>query len=266
MRIGIRQTRERGIDLLILGISALVLSMQSSSGAAEIFKLDFSTEDDFLTPLVNGQDISTPPEFGRLVSISSIGNQHRGPAIFDSNPSGPNFGGPDPDLLVGLGKILILQSTTAATQTVPGIFNVPNDDADGGTFVFDYASPFRMLSIDVIDIDSPTQGVNFELTDIDGRKRFYTVPSMWTRDINNTPSAAGYETLNLETLAPQPGEGGGIATASEQDGFNPDAVIRMTAHFLGSGALDNMTFTPEPTTLGLLVTAAPLLLRRRRIV
>ncbi|HWL93386.1 MAG TPA: PEP-CTERM sorting domain-containing protein [Phycisphaerae bacterium] len=257
------QHRPRGIVLTVVSSFAVVLSAWSTAKAVDVFHLDFSVEDDFVTPLVNGQDISTPPEFGNILSISSIGNQHRGPAIFDSTPGGPNAGGQDPDLLVSLGNILILQSTTAQTQTIPGIFNTPNDDADGGTFVFDFLSPIRLNSIDVIDIDNPQQGVVLTLTDGALLTRTYTVPSNWTKDIFNVPTADGYETLDLQTLAPQPGEGGGSATAVEQAGFNPDDVRRMTAHYLGSGALDNLKFVPEPSTLLLLGAFVPVVLRRR---
>jgi len=61
--------------------------------------LDFQVEDDFTTPLVNGQDISTPAEFGALVSITSTG-MNAGAAIFDSTPAGPNDPSQDRDLLV----------------------------------------------------------------------------------------------------------------------------------------------------------------------
>ncbi len=264
-------TKSRGIRIgsseavLAILVAAFLAIPGGSVRAGEIFKLDFSTEDDFLTPLVNGQDISTPSEFGRLVSISSIGTQHRGPAIFDSTPSGPNALGPDPDLLVNLGKILILQSTTAGMQTVPGIFDVPNDDADGGTLVFDFTSPFRMLAIDLIDIDAPNQGVIVKMIDGANRTRTYTVPPQWSYDIRHAPSSDGYSTLDLTTLLPQIGEAGGIATVVEMAEFDAAAVTRMTVEFLGSGAMDNLVFAPEPSSLLLLAIGGAALLRRRRM-
>ena len=39
--------------------------------------IDFETEDDFVTPLVNGQAISSPPFFGNLVSINGFGPHRR---------------------------------------------------------------------------------------------------------------------------------------------------------------------------------------------
>ena len=89
----------------LCAVSALAVAASSQAGFVTI---DFST-DDFGAPLVNGQDISSPEEFGNLISISSSGN-NQGAAIFDSDPMGPNMGGGDPDLLVGLGNILIIQS------------------------------------------------------------------------------------------------------------------------------------------------------------
>ena len=70
---------------------------------------DFETDDSGAV-LVNGQDIMSPDEFGLLASVSSSGG-NAGAAIFDSDPMGPNSGVQDQDLLVGLGNILILQSS-----------------------------------------------------------------------------------------------------------------------------------------------------------
>ena len=53
---------------------------------------------------------------------------------------------------MGLGNIVILQNDDFPTQTLPGIFDTPNDEADGGTIVFDFVSPLRLLSIDLIDM------------------------------------------------------------------------------------------------------------------
>ena len=119
-----------------------LFGLAASAGAITI---DFETEDDFSTALVDGQDISTPPEFGNLIAISTpagelASNLHNGPAIFDSNGAG----GPDPDLQVGLGNILILQCDSSNggcandTQTVSGIFDEPNDQRDGGTIEIDF--------------------------------------------------------------------------------------------------------------------------------
>ena len=183
---------KKGIS--IYRISALILFVTISCQAITV---DFETEDDFSTPLVNGQVIDA--EFGHqwlTVNSRIIGSDgHLGPVIFNSNNPGPNVGSQDPDLLVGLGNILILQNDDSPTQTVPGIFDNPNDEAsfnDRGAIVFDFMVPVDLHSIDLIDVDG---GVTFELTLTDdmGRQRQYSAGPNWTTDI--TVSGDGYETL-----------------------------------------------------------------------
>ncbi len=153
---------------------------------------------------------------------NSIGVPVQGAAIFDSTPGGPNASGSDPDLLVSLGGILILQNDSFATQTTPGIYDTANDEAAGGTLVFDFVDPVELLSIDLIDIDGSAT-VGLILTDGSGLARTYSVPMSWTFDIS-VSGPDGFDTLDLTTLAPQLGEGGGIATAVEDAGFNPLGV------------------------------------------
>jgi hypothetical protein len=221
------------------------------------YALDFETEDDFATPLVNGQDLSTPPEFGQLVSISSrqrpTGGAHFGPAIFDSDPAGPNAGPRDPDLLVGLGNIVVLQEI--ANQTVPGIFDYPDDTANGGVLVFDFAA-FGLLqkveprSLDLIDVDASSMTVT--LIDVLGHDRTYTVPSGWTEDVF-ADGPPGYRTLDLASLLPQAGFAS-TATAASDTSFLPDEVARIEIMLHGSGAIDNLVFAREQDSG---VTAAP---------
>ena len=202
--------------------------------------LDFETEDDFATPLVNGQDVSTPPEFGEVVAISSDGN-NQGAAAFDTDPNGPNGGGPDPDLLVDLGNVLILQSNDDPEQTVDGIFDTPNDSAAGGSLVFDFVYPSELFAIDLIDIESAEAIVT--LIDGEGRMRVYFVPAGWTTDINSE-GPPGFGTLDLTTLDDQPGESA-TATATEDAGFDPSDVLRLEVFLGGSGATDNIVLCPD---------------------
>lgn len=210
-------------------------------------QLTFETQDDFTpvfsgTPLTNGQDISTPPEFGVEVSITSAG-ANSGAAIFESTPGGDNDPGPDRDLLVGLGNILILQNNLAATQTIPGFFDVPNDDTQGGDLYFDFPGPVECKHIDLIDIDEEESlGATVTLLDVGGKTRVYTTPIGWTEDILND-GPPGFRTLDLTTLAPQPGFTGS-ATAVEDPGFDPKSVVKMTVTFGGSQAMDNFCFCP----------------------
>lgn len=220
------------------------------TAAPTLYALDFTTEDDFITPLVNGQDLSTPPEFGELVSLSSrqpaSGPQHKGPAIFDSNPAGPNAGSSDPDLLVGLGNVVMLQEN--AGQSVPGIFNLPDDAANGGTLVFDFTG-FAFLqkvecrAIDLIDVDTAGSGARVSLIDVLGRVRVYTVPVGWTEDIavNGPP---GYRTLDLTSILPQAGFHSSTQVKNPPD-FLAGEIVRMEVELRGSGAIDNLVFARE---------------------
>jgi len=209
----------------------------------DVLELDFSLEDDFATPLVNGQDISSPPEFGRLVSISSSG-PNAGAALFDSTPGGPNDPSQDRDLLVGSGNILILQTDANTTQTVPGVFDRPNDDEDGGTLVFQFSSPVSPVSLALIDIDAGADELSFVvLTDAEDRTRTYTVPPDWTGDL--LTNGAGKRTLDLRTLDLQPGLFSTV-TATEASGFDLATVTRIEVRLGSSGGVDELRWCPSP--------------------
>ncbi len=193
---------------------------------------------------------------------NSLGRPVQGAAIFDSTPGGSNSPGSDPDLLVGLGGILILQNDSFDTQTTPGIYDTANDEAAGGTLVFDFVDPVELLSIDLIDIDA-NAAVDLILTDASGLARTYSVPSFWTFDIS-VAGRDGFDTLDLTTLAPQLGEGGGIATAVEDAGFNPFDVDSLTVIHTGSAGIDNLSVIPAPSTLLVLTVGLAGMRRRSR--
>ena len=213
----------------------------------------------------NGRQLGTEPDAVQpyanffTLSASSNGSPSLGAAIFDSSPQGPNAGGLDRDLLVGLGNIVILQNDDFPTRTLPGIFDTPNDEADGGKIVFDFVSPLRLLSIDLIDIDN-NGPVDLFLVDGSGRTRTYNVGTSWTRDVF-AQGPDGFDTLDLTLLAPQPGEGGGIATAFEDARFDPLDVVRLTIVHTGSAGIDNLVVVPAPAALAVLALG---LARRRR--
>ncbi len=233
-------------DFYAVGSNALSGAGTKAAPLPDIVTIDFETEDDLVTPLVNGQDISTPPEFGILYAITDAGAGHLGSAIFDSTPGGPNATGPDLDLLVGLGNLLILQDPDHPTQTVPGVFDTPDDDRSGGVIIFDFLTAVTPQSVDLVDINGDGQHVDITLVDAAGLERLYIVPGHWTNDITTAP--VGYDTLDLTTLAPQTGEGGAIATASEDSGFDPTDVVQIVFDFLGSGAIDNIRVALPPPT------------------
>ncbi len=210
--------------------SVLVFSLSDDP----CFTLDFESEDDFATPLVNGQHIDS--EFGNLVAPSSSG-PNAGLAIFDSTTGGPNDPSQDPDLLVDSGNILILQ-TENFPPDANDIFPRPNDDQDGGTITFDCLFAVEPRSLRLVDIDSGDGTSSVVLTDGSGRRRTYTVPSNWTGD--RTLAQPGQGTLGLATLDPQPGFGS-IATASEAAGFDASDVLRLDVHLGGSGGIDDVS-------------------------
>jgi len=204
------------------------------------YVMPFQTEDDYTSALVNGQDLATPQEFGRLFSLSSSG-ANAGAAIFDSTPLGPNDPSQDRDLLVGLGNLLILQNSQAAGQGVPGVFDRPNDDQDGGTLTFDFPDPVEPESVVLVDIDAGNEQASaVTLTDVAGATRVFTVPPRWTEDLL-LDGPPGWRRLDLTTLDPQPGFLS-TATASESAGFDRRNVIRIDVHLGSSGAVDDLTF------------------------
>jgi len=212
---------------------------------------DFETEDDFTTPLVNGQSIMSPDEFGNVFAITTEGVGHRGAAIFDSSPLGPNINNPDQDMLVDLGNILILQSGSSP-PAVDDVFETPDDDPQGGTIAFTFVDPVIPGSIDIVDQDRDSTIVT--LTDTQGATRTYTVPGGFSNDLFQS-GPAGFDTLDLTTLAAQTGEGGGTATATELGDFNPFRVVEMRFETTDSIGLDNLVLIPEPGSLACLLLA-----------
>jgi len=128
---------------------------------------------------------------------------------------------------------------------VPGIFDEPNDDRDGGLLAFDFPRPVRALSLELIDHDSGADGATtVVLLDEAGLRRTYDVPPGFTGDRTLDP-LAGLRVLRLDTLAPQVGHAA-TATAAQLTGFDENRVVRIEVELGGSGALDDLTFDPYP--------------------
>lgn len=221
-------------DDVLIGIQTIHVDVE-----CELHVLDFETEDDYTTPLGNGQTISTPPEFGRLVSISSAG-PNLGCTAWDSTPGGPNDPSINSDMLIGHGNLLLLQESARPQQSPPGFFAVPTDDSNGGDIVFTFPVPVDPRSILLADINPPpNMGSYVTLVDEDERTRVYTIEPGWTGPYGN----AGPHLLDLTRTDPQPGNGTPrFARAVEQPGFLQDRVIRIVVRMTGYGALDELTF------------------------
>jgi len=200
--------------------------------------LDFETEDDGVTPLLNGQAIASPPGFGRFLALSCTG-PNADLVAFDSTPGGPNSPAINSDMLIGHGNLLLLQDDQYSHQSVPGIFDVVTDDPQGGDMVFDFLDPVDPRSVLLVDINPPPNlGASVTLVDAAGRTRVYAVDPGWTGPYGD----AGPRQLSLATSAPQPGYGTRRAVATEQPGFEQARVVRIVVHMTGSGAIDDLTF------------------------
>ena len=224
--------------------------------------IDFSTEDDFFTPLVNGQEINNPGEFGILVTFEGVDGDRL--AIFDTDPAGPNAGGEDTDLLVGLGNALIVQDSGELTQTTADIFDTPDDEVGGG-ILMNLVTAGQVASVDLIDINSGARTI-ITLTDQNGFQRVYDVPANWT---NEAPAVAGFDTLSFLTVDDQEGEGSaGPATVTLNElGYDQNAVASIEFDIRGSGAIDNITIgalVPSPGSAVRFGAAGLVLVRRRR--
>lgn len=200
-----------------------------------LLELGFESEDDFLTPLANGQHLDA--EFGRLVTLTCTG-PNAGLGIFDSTPGGPNDPSQDPDLLVNTGNLLVLQ-TENYPPDANDVFPRPNDDEDGGTITFAFAAPVEARSVRLVDLDAGDGAATLTLTDFAGRRRSFTLPRNWTGDL--VLGQPGQRVLDLTTLAPQPGFGS-TASAVDEPGFEAGFVVRIDLLLDGSGALDDLAF------------------------
>lgn len=199
--------------------------------------LDFETEDDFVTPLRNAQSLSSPPEFGRMVMLSSAG-PNAGLAIFDSTPGGPNDPSINSDMLIGHGNLLLLQDNARPRQSAPGYFDLVTDDPQGGDMIFTFMHPVDPRSVLLADINPPPNlGASVTLFDEENRTRVYSIQPGWTGPYGD----AGPRRLDLATTAPQPGHASRLATASQTPGFRQDRVLKIVVHMTGFGAIDELT-------------------------
>jgi len=206
------------------------------------FVVDFET-DDMGNPMPHGAMIDTEFDCNGTtfpVTITGVVNNSglNTCAILNST-TGPAL--QDPDLLVGRGNILILQNDSNLSQCGAGVYCSHNDDENGGTLSFAFCAPVTPTSIVLIDIDGTDAASSVVLTDANGKTRTYTVPGNWTGDrVTNFP-AQGWGTLDLTTLAGQLGFAS-TATAVEQAGFDPNAVLTIDVNLGGSGAVDDLSF------------------------
>ena len=274
---------------------ACIAILNLTSTQAAIVTIDF-TKDDSGNLLTHGQVISTAPdvqnnkgnpdsffEFGNIVSVRTTQGTggHEGAVIFDSTPGGPGgiLGDPDNDLLVDLGNIMTLQDTQrpATTDTGAGanglVFDAPDDvvKPNAGSIIFDFVDPVAPLAVDIVDANGKFEMVVI-LTDENSNTRTYTILEKWTYEISAPgipPTAKGFDTLFLNSVAPQDGEGPGADgvqgnaddfTLVVDAGLDQSKVTNIEFYFKGnpssSGGFDNLVLDgvdpnkiPEPSAI-----------------
>jgi hypothetical protein len=226
------------------GDGSLCESVTCEGGNPVCFVLDFDTDDDG-NGMVHGTKVDA--EFdcngaNYAVAITgSVNSSGSNSAAILNSSTGP--AAQDPDLLVGKGNILILQTDANLTQCPAnsGVYCSHNDDENGGTLSFAFCAPVIPSSIVLIDIDGTDGASSVVLTDVNGKTRTYTVPGNWTGDkVTNFPEL-GWKVLSLTTLANQPGFGS-TATASDQAGYDPSSVVQLVVHLGGSGGIDDLSW------------------------
>jgi hypothetical protein len=211
---------------------------------AVCYALDFESDDEG-APMAHGARVDAEFDGGATFPVTITGS---------ANPSGNNTAailnsstGPasqDPDLLVGSGNILILQTDVNQSECGAGVYCSHNDDEDGGSLSFAFSASAAPTSLVLIDIDASDPSSTVVLTDASGNTRVYTVPGNWTGDLVSD-ATSGRGTLDLTTLADQPGFAS-TATASEDMGFDAAAVVRIDVNLGGSGALDDLNWCQAP--------------------
>lgn len=250
---------KRRPDLAAMIVASVLLGAVATVNADTI---NFDYADDFSTPLVNGQDLETNSPFGTLFNLSSYGD-NQGAAIFDTT-AGVN--GADPDLWVGMGNALILQSNDSPNKTGGNRYSTPNDSASGGYLCFDFlVNGLTVDSIDVIDVDAGGR-MKIWLFDSDNKVRVVNVPSHFTGDVHQ--GDVGFATIDLSGGVTYSPEISWLSTWVWTDyGFNENDIARMKIRMWGSGAVDNLRYSvvplPAAAWLGLSGLAGIAAVRRR---
>lgn len=219
----------------------------------------------------HGQIMTNQLQASQGVTISAV-NPNRAfdiAAIFNTQ-----FGGstPDPDLLgpawgggnlaaanTVLGNALILSGTSA--QSVPGILTNPDDEGNrpAGSLILDFATLQTSIGFDLIDVESITAedgaiefwlgGVMLDSVAFD---EFVTAGQFFDPTVSYGDNSANrIQPIGIGDLD--------AMTRGSANGFD-----RVVFNLGGSGAIDTITFVPEPATMTLIALGGIALIRRRR--
>lgn len=218
----------------------------------------------------HGQIMTNQLQASDGVTISAV-NPHRSfdiAAIFNTQFAGPT---PDPDLVgptwaggnlapnTVLGNALILATNNALSA--PGILAVPNDEGNrpAGELILDFDTPQTSIGFDLIDVESITAEDGMVMFYLDGIlldsvafDEFVMAGQFFDPTVSfGDNSANRISPISIGDLNPM--------TRGTAAGFD-----RVVFALGGSGAIDTITYVPEPTTLSLVALGGIALVRRRR--
>lgn len=198
------------IGLLAALFAGLVIGGSHSARAG--FVIDFNA-------LAAGAIVNT--QFSG-VTISAVGGINQA-VIFDTT----NETGGDDDLVepfgpgspgaTGFGNILIIQENGDSCNATS--CSDPDDNAGGGSLIFDFANPVFLLSINIFDVEE--RGGTLELFD--------STTTLLT-------------TINIPVV--------GNRTVQNVS-INQGGVSKLSVNLAGSGGVDDLQVVPEPNTLAL---------------
>ena len=225
-----------------LAAAALAATALTAAANASVV-IDFDT--DGLGNTLNSGTGLTGNEYANLgVTISAMSPNNSPLNLFASNTV-PATGG-DPDLTTGpafdstpQGNVLILQDLG------DNPISTPDDDEDGGTFIFDFAGPGATLhTVGLLDLDEPTDPI-FQVTFVAGGTQTVSASNITLEN----PAFPGDNSLRFYdfTLA------------------GPISSLSITLPDI-SGAITGIEFTPIPTpgAASLFAIGALAATRRRR--
>ncbi len=222
-----------------LSLSSVLVVGLFTAGGSGAMTLDFSPFAD--GQAVDGQDVG----FGVIAN----GTGGAGAAIFDT-AAASNCSGAAPDLdlcVAGQGNVLIVQSASDPTQTVPGIFDRPNDQADF-MLTLVWPTPVTLESMTLIDWDTGTGGSMITIMDVMGNTAVWSFPSEnWTGEVGPGNDGLGVFLLN-DFMSAQVDNGPAASVPTVDPGFDPSQAKSLSVKNPSSGAIDDITFTPEPST------------------